>query len=243
MIMMNSSLAQSRPEIRGILFDKDGTLVDYEASWNPLNRRAAALAARGDMALAEHLLHSVGADAQGRAVADSIIAAGTTLAIAAAWVRAGAPFTVTELAGELDTMFRESAAHMVPVVDLAALFARLKARGLKLGIASSDNEGSIHAALAFFGLTEAVDFVAGYDSGYAAKPDPAVLAAFCAATGLVPAEVAMVGDNTHDVAMGRAGGAALSIGVLTGTGTRASLAPSSDLCLDSIGDLEAALFG
>ncbi|RJF88934.1 HAD family hydrolase [Oleomonas cavernae] len=233
----------SRSPIRGILFDKDGTLVDYEASWNPVNRRAARLAARGDAALAGRLLAQVGADPHnGRAVADSIIAAGTTLAIATAWVAGGAPFTVADLTGELDTLFRDSAAHMVPVTDLAALFARLKSRGLKLGIASSDNEASIHALLAAFGLGGVLDFIAGYDSGYAAKPDPAVLAAFCAATGLVPSQVAMVGDNTHDVAMGWAGGAGLSIGVLTGTGTRASLTPSSDLCLDSVADLEAALF-
>ena len=36
--------------LRAILFDKDGTLLDYEASWGPINVAAADLAARSDAA-------------------------------------------------------------------------------------------------------------------------------------------------------------------------------------------------
>ena len=52
----------------------------------------------------------------------------------------------------------------------------------------------------------------------------------------------MVGDNLHDMEMGRSGGAGWRVGVRTGTGTRASLAPHSDLVLENVEGLEAVLF-
>jgi phosphoglycolate phosphatase len=230
--------------IRGLLFDKDGTLLDYEASWGPVNRRAALMAARGNQALADRLLAFAGVDlATGRATADSVMSAGTAVNIAEVWVRGGAPCDRDTLARSLDELFCAAVADMVPVTDLAALFARLKARGFKLGIASSDSEAAVWATARVFGIAHRLDFVAGYDSGHGTKPDPAVLAAFCRATGLSPGEVAVIGDNTHDVGMGRAGGAGLTVGVLTGSGTRETLTPSSDLCLESVCDLEAVLVG
>jgi len=54
--------------------------------------------------------------------------------------------------------------------------------------------------------------------------------------------LAVVGDNAQDLLMGRAAGAGRVIGVLTGTGTYATLAPLADLCLASIAGIEAALF-
>ena len=39
----------TRPAISGILFDKDGTLIDYQASWAPTNLGAGRLAARGEI--------------------------------------------------------------------------------------------------------------------------------------------------------------------------------------------------
>ena len=42
--------------ISGILFDKDGTLLDYAKSWVPVNYELARIAAAGDEALARKLL-------------------------------------------------------------------------------------------------------------------------------------------------------------------------------------------
>lgn len=188
------------------------------------------------------LLAAGGADRNGGSVAaDSVLAAGNTVEIAAAWVQAGAPVAAAALTAELDALFRAAAQTVVPVTDLARLFGRL--RGLRLGIASSDNEAAIRATAARFGIDGLVDYVAGYDSGHGTKPGPGMVQGFCREAGLAPEEVAVVGDNRHDMAMGRSAGAGLTVGVLTGTGTRETLAGLADLCLGSIAGLEAALFG
>jgi phosphoglycolate phosphatase len=60
---------------------------------------------------------------------------------------------------------------------------------------------------------------------------------FCAAVNVPAAEVAMVGDAVHDLAMGRAAGVGLTIGVLSGTSAREDLQDYADLILPSINDL------
>lgn len=228
--------------ISGILFDKDGTLLDYARSWNPVNRELALIAADGDAALADTLLTACGMDpVTGHVVPDSLLAAGNTEEIAAGLVAAGSPIEISELTLRLDALFSGAADRAVPVTDLKSLFRRLHDRGYRLGIASSDNERSIRKTAERFGFAEYVDYVAGYDSGHGTKPQPGMVLGFCAATGLAPHEIAVVGDNNHDLHMGRNAGAGLKIAVLTGTGSRASLAAASDHCLNDITELEDVL--
>jgi phosphoglycolate phosphatase len=230
------------PDIRAILFDKDGTLLDFQKTWGPMNADAALMAARGDAALARRLLAFGGTDPDTlHTVPDSLLAASSNDEIATAWVNAGSPWDPAALAAALDARFTSGAADAVPVTDLARLFARLAGRGLALGIASSDSEAGIRAMVTRFALAPHVRFVAGYDSGHGRKPHAGMFTAFCAAVGVDPRHAAVVGDNLHDMDMAKAGGAALRIGVLTGTGTRASLQAHADVCLDSIDDLEGFL--
>lgn len=229
-------------DIAGILFDKDGTLIRYDESWGPVNREAARIAAADNPDLELPLLRAAGMDpVSGQTRPDSLFAAGNAAEIAEGFVAAGSPVDVDELTVLLDELFVRATDFAVPVTDLRVLFSALKGRGLKLGIASSDNELSIRQTAARFGIAEFVDFVAGYDSGFGSKPEPGMVLGFCAATGLSPADIAMVGDNNHDMVMAKSAGACIRIGVLTGTGTRETLTPHADLCLDSIAELEALL--
>jgi phosphoglycolate phosphatase len=230
--------------IKGVLFDKDGTLLDYHRTWSSINRAAAAFAAAGDPRLAERLLLLGGMDpSTGRTRPDSLFAAGNTVEIAQAWVDAGCPMRVPILTQALDRIFIEGADTAVPVTDLARLFIRLRELGYYVGVASSDSEAAITRLIDRFALGALVDFVAGYDSGYGTKPGPGMLLAFCKAVGIHPAEAAVVGDNLHDMNMAASGGAGLRLAVLTGTGTLETLQPSSDLCLPSIEMIESVLEG
>lgn len=231
-----------REPIAGILFDKDGTLLDYDASWLPVNRELARIAAAGDGALADHLLLACGMNPEtGHIVPDSLLAAGNTRQISEGLVAAGSRMGVDELTHRLDVLFADAAQLSVPVTDLASYFQRLHAKGYKLGVASSDNERSIRQTAERFGFAEYVNYIAGYDSGLGTKPDPGMVFGFCAATGLTPSQVAVVGDNNHDLHMGRNAGAGLKIAVLTGTGSRESLAAAADYCLNSITEIEGVL--
>ncbi len=233
---------QQKQKIAGILFDKDGTLLDFDASWGPVNREVALMAADGDEAVADRLLLACGMDpVSGAIVPDSLFAAGNTVEIAEGMINAGSPFTLEALVPKIDDCFAKAAELSVPVTELKPLFARLHGKGLRLGIASSDNERSIRVAAERFGILPYVDFVAGYDSGHGKKPEAGMVLGFCAATGLAPSEVAVVGDNNHDLHMGKNAGAGLKIGVLSGTGSRETLTLHSDMVLADITELEAVL--
>lgn len=231
-----------RRPIRAILFDKDGTLNDYAASWTPINARAVALAAAGEPRLAARLAEAVGVDGAGRALfPTAIMAAGTAGEIAEAMVAAGAAFDVEDLTAALDALFLEGAEAMVPVGDLPAILGRLASRGLVLGIASSDNTAAVVRFAEREGIADLLAFVAGWDAGHGAKPDPRLIGAFARAAGCEPDEIAMVGDTDHDMAMARAAKVGLVVGVLTGTGTAESLGARADAVIGSIAELEPLL--
>ena len=216
--------------IKGILFDKDGTLLDYDESWLPVNRELARIAAKGDELLANRLLSACGMDpVTGHIVPDSLLAAGNTRQIAEGLVVAGSMVDVGELTIRLDDLFSSAAEFSVPVTDLAGFFARLHRRGFKLGVASSDNERSIRQTAERFGFARYVDYIAGYDSGFGVKPEPGMVLGF------------MVGDNNHDLHMGLNAGTGLRIAVLTGTGSRETLAAAADHVLDDITAIETLL--
>lgn len=228
--------------IAGIVFDKDGTLLDFDESWAPVNRKLALLAAEGDIELAHRMLQACGMDPlSGHIRADSLFAVANTSEIATALVATGSPIPLDRLIPELDRLFAEASDMSVPITDLAVLFGDLKAAGLKLGIASSDNERSIRNIVARFGLGDLVDYVAGYDSGHGVKPGPGMVLGFCQATGLDPSQVAVVGDSNHDMHMGLNAGAGLAIAVLSGTGSHASLEDAADHCLKDVTELAAFL--
>lgn len=228
--------------IRAVLFDKDGTLLDYHLTWGPINVAAADLAAAGDRALADRLLALGGMDRTSMITRPgSLLAAAHTTEIANAWVEAGSPLLLDELARRLDALFTASATGSVPIGNLDACFSALRDAGLTLGIASSDNEASIRLMLKHLRLDQHIAFVTGYDSGHGVKPGPGMVFGFAAALGLQPSEIAVVGDNSHDIEMGRSAGAGLVIGVLSGTGDAATLMPIADACLADISELPAFL--
>ncbi len=224
-----------RPAIRGLLFDKDGTLFDFHETWGRWCRGFIADVTGGDHARAARLARVLGYDlAAGRFERDSPMIAGT-MEVVVEGVKSVLPeFSETALRG----MIREStaAAPQAEAVPLIPLFERLTDAGLVLGIATNDGEVPARAHLTRAGILGSFAFVAGYDSGHGAKPGPGMGLAFCRATGLDPAACLMIGDSGHDLVSGRAAGMR-AVAVLTGLATRDELTPLADTVLDSVGDL------
>ena len=230
--------------IRGILFDKDGTLLDFDATWLPAYRRGAeAVAGLVGGVRAESLLAAGGFDAaSGRCAPRSVLARrhepGDRRSMGAALcARCG-----RRCAGEIEREFFEAAGRdAVPVTDLDAFFAALAARGFVLGVATMDGEAAARAALDRLGAGRHLAFLCGGDSGWGTKPGPGMVHAFLAATGLRAGEVMVVGDTPHDMEMGRAAGVGRRVAVLTGAGSRAVLEPLADHVVASIEALDGVL--
>ncbi len=71
---------------QGIVFDKDGTLLDFNRSWLPVYRYAAQELAEGDAELAEQLLTQHGFDpARSQVNSGRLLAAGNNNEIVDAW--------------------------------------------------------------------------------------------------------------------------------------------------------------
>ncbi|MBC7138541.1 MAG: HAD family hydrolase [Defluviimonas sp.] len=222
-------------EIRAIIFDKDGTLFDFEATWGAWARSLMLDLAAGDTGRAETLGEAIGFDmARGRFDPASPVIAGTPGEIAQALlphVPGASPLTLVARMNALAAV-----APQAEAVPLAPLLAALRGHGLRLGLATNDAEGPARAHLEGAGVLEMFDFVAGFDSGHGAKPAPGQLLAFADAMGLAPAEVAMVGDSRHDLHAARAA-RMTAIAVLSGLAGAAELQPFADAVLPDIGHL------
>jgi len=221
--------------IAGLVFDKDGTLFDFEATWGAWARGMVEELTGGDAARAERLARAIGYDlAAGQFERDSAVIAGTVAEVAELMVPHLPGVAVAGLVARLDAAAQR--APQVPAVDLPRCLGGLRAAGLRLGVATNDAEASARVHLRKAGVTDFFDFVAGYDSGHGAKPGPGQLLAFAEAMRLAPGQVAMVGDSLHDMAAARAAGMR-AVAVLSGPAGLAQLRGAADVVLDTIDGL------
>jgi phosphoglycolate phosphatase len=222
-------------DIKGLLFDKDGTLFDFAATWEAWAESFLLRAAKGDRDRARAVGGAIGFDLETRKFAPgSVVIAGTAGEVAEAL----APqFPDYGLEAFLEMLNEEAAAapqrEAVPLIPLLGEFRR---RGLKLGVATNDAEAPARAHLGAAAIADMFDFIAGFDSGHGGKPFPGQMLAFASAVGLPAGAVAMVGDSTHDMRAGRAAGM-ICIAVLTGLASAADLSPFADVVLPDIGHL------
>ncbi|MGR3434058.1 MAG: HAD family hydrolase [Shimia sp.] len=222
----------SRPALRGIVFDKDGCLFDFEATWAAWTADLLCDLAPDPAALGEVLGFDLAAR---RFHPHSPVIAGTPAEIAALM----APYVDhSDLEGLLNA--RAAAARQVEVVPLRPLFEGLRGpggsggSGLRLGVMT--NDGAVPAAAHLAHVGDLLDPVIGSDSGHGAKPDGAPLRHIARLWGLPPGACAMVGDSTHDLIAARAAGMR-PVAVLTGPAGRADLAPLAEVVLPSIAAL------
>jgi phosphoglycolate phosphatase len=222
--------------LKGFLFDKDATLLDFDRTWGVWCAGYLKGLAAGDEALLLRLSERVGFDLVRQTfLPDSPVIAGTPeegvdiiLPLLPGWERDALLAHANDSAGQ---------AAVYPLVPLAPLLDALK-QGHKLGVATNDAEKSARQHIDAFGVADRFDAIIGSDSGFGGKPGPGMCLAFAEQTGLDPREVAMVGDSTHDLFAGRAAGM-VCIGVASGYATAEQLAPHADVVLPDVSHLPA----
>jgi phosphoglycolate phosphatase-like HAD superfamily hydrolase len=225
-----------------VVFDKDGTLIDFHAMWGgwarELGQRLEAAARRP---VAPDVFAAIGFDpTTGRVAVGGPLATSTMAAIeevVSAVLRRWCPsVAAARRATETAWFVPDPAALAVPLADLPALFGRLRADGRRIAVVTTDDRAPTDATLRALGVRTLVGALVCGDDGFPMKPAPDPVFAVCQAMQVTPEQVAVIGDTPADIAMGLAAGAGLVIGVRTGVGGDADLA-GANLVLDSVGHL------
>ena len=223
--------------IRGVIFDKDGTLFDFQSTWGIWTAQVLARIAGSDEALLQQLAEALGYDTQTRRVQPgSVIVAATPMEIAAVVKDCIPALSQTQI---FDWLNEEAkTAPQVLVTDLHRLTAELRRINLRLCVMTNDAETPARAHLASVQALDLFDFVIGSDSGFGAKPQAAPLLALADKMEIPAAACVMVGDSTHDLRAGRAAGMR-AVAVLTGLAEADELAPLADAVLPDVSHLPA----
>ncbi|MEL7215242.1 MAG: HAD family hydrolase [Pseudomonadota bacterium] len=219
--------------IEAVLFDKDGTLFGFDQTWGGWTLGVIEALSGGDADCTARLADALKFDpVKLQFDPASPVIAGTAEASAAVMLPYLKGWTLPALVHEIN--IRAMTVKPVPPVPLAAVLDALAPR--VLGVATNDAEAPARQQLEAAGVADRFVFVAGYDSGFGAKPAPGMLLGFTQAVGIAPERIAMVGDSTHDLRAGRAAGM-VTVGVLTGPAPAAELEPFADAVLPDIGAL------
>lgn len=221
---------------KAVLFDKDGTLFAFNATWGVFCERMFDALVGDDEARRNALADACGYDRANQCFkTGSLIVNASADEVNRVWA---------DLVPELDMAAIVRINHEVfndlpvtPTCNLHHVMAGLRALGLKLGVATNDYEAGAVSQLREAGALELFDFVCGSDSGYGRKPGSGMVEGFCALMDLAPDDVVFVGDSTHDMECGLNAGVGLRVGVLTGPARSEALEGSADVVLPSIASL------
>src|SRR6516225_2133784 len=202
--------------IRAVLFDKDGTLVDFDRTWGPAVQAVLRHLAGGNAALYRKLSAESGLVDGAHFRPDSPLIDEPTSVFAARWATLLGRPADPAFFGEIDRLLcKATTTHLAVIGDARAVMSELAGRGYQLGLVTNDAEATARAHVRKLGCDHMLSFVAGYDSGYGAKPAPGPVFAFSAAVGVSPNELVLVGDTALDIATARTAGARAVV-VLTG---------------------------
>ena len=205
-----------------IIFDKDGTLIDFNFMWASwITELAGRLERAANHSIAPQLYAAMGYDAsQHRVVAGSPLAAHSMADLRALTTRIAAAAGLSPEAAERATseawFVPDPVAFARPLADLPRVFSSVHDRGILCGIATSDDRASTLKTLHTLGIASLVNALVSADDGFANKPAPDMLLHVCRELNVAPGSSAMVGDSVADMQAARAAGFGLRVGVLSG---------------------------
>ena len=180
---------QIPPNLQAIIFDKDGTLIDFDAMWGDwITDLARHLEAAAYISIAPQLFQAVGFDPATGAVAPGGPLAVSTMAeiraLAGEVLRAAGLTPVSAAAAiQAGWYIPDPVALAQPLADLPALFGAVHARGIRIAVATTDDRAPTLATLEALGIAPLVDALACGDDGQPIKPAPDAILALCRSWG------------------------------------------------------------
>lgn len=216
-------------EIRLVVFDCDGTLVDSLAGIARVMNMALS-----QVGLAENLSLSCIGGVVGLSMAEAMAAL--------------FPAAPAALRGQAIAVYKEHYKRLADGGELISpLFPgvrqtldRLRAHGLQLAMATGKSMRGVERTIAEHQLAGYFRFLKSADCA-PSKPDPAMVRQIVQESGFAPRAILMVGDTDFDMIMGRQAGV-VTCAVTYGCHPRARLAAAQpDYWLDGMGDLPGLL--
>jgi len=237
---------------RLVIFDKDGTLIDFTATWVPLIRKRVSfllkVLGREDEALGAFLLKSWGIDPVSGKIdsrgpcpvsprSDEIVIG--TMALyqkGYPWDEAKQWVAQAFDQADADSDWREK---VVPIKGIQTFLSRLRENGFSTALATSDERKDTEAILSHLAMDGLFDIVLCAGDVSPPKPHPETVLAICRQLSISAQETILLGDTITDMMMGKRAGVGLTIGILEGGVTpREELERVADLVVDSIRDLK-----
>lgn len=229
--------------IKGILFDKDGTLLEFDRTWRPIANQVVEEVAKyynfnNKKLLAESIgLYESHIDPNGS------LSAGTNKDVALdmlAILKANSIDCKDDDYIKWSTkLFNKVAASLpfYPIEGVVETIKTLKEKGYHIGLSTADSVENAKFFLDKTGLVIYFDYIGADDGIINPKPAPDYMNNFCKQYTLKPSEVVVVGDTMTDMNFGINSGAGLIVGVLSGTGTTSLLKDSATIVINSVKDL------
>lgn len=226
-----------------IIFDKDGTLIDFQSTWSPwVTALATSLEMGCDFDVSKRLYEVMGYCEKTDTLSDS------SLLAYASMDKIKEEIKIMLLEGgiekeEVDNLLRKSwsechvnnTSRPTPTTNLVRLFNWIRNADIKIAVCTSDSRASTESALRKLQVRKFVDaVVCSDDENMEAKPSPCGVLKICADLGIQPSETVVVGDTTADMLMAKSAEVGLIVGVLTGIGTEKELSKYADVIIDNV---------
>ena len=228
--------------IGAVIFDKDGTLLDFNAFWLPVGTAATVqvLEALGRQDIpVEEVLLAQGVSG-GICSPTGVFCSGTYGQIADKTRQVlldhgtDCPLDVlTEMTVEAYHAHMEKGRILPACPDLRSLMQWLRKRSIRIALVTADDAAMTKKCLEGLKIAEYFDAVYTDDGTHPNKPDPYCIRHFCETFGLRPEEVAMVGDAPTDMRFAR-NGSTHAVGVARSDADLAMLAPLADTVLPDV---------
>jgi len=231
-----------------VIFDKDGTLLDFEKTWvgiigelidalgghapDPLSLRGRVERALG-IDLGKSSIDGNGALAMGTFTECNALLAYALYREGIRWDRAQ---TIVEETGA--RVFSASARkkHVRAAQGALPLLKALKSRGIPLAVATNDKHRDAVVDMELIGAAPYLDLVVGADSVKHPKPAPDMIDLICGSLGLPASQTVLVGDTAMDAMLGRNAGVMLTVGV-SGIVPADALSEHMDIVVSSLEDI------